>query len=90
MEIDRHEGLARRVRLTQFLFLSRLLGSTPGLVLKSISEELYESSSSLTFGSYMAVVTPTVIVNLFILWALFQVFTFGCSSFWFVLGARNI
>ena len=66
-------------RNLDWIILFRLIGSVPSLVLKGISDELYGPSSSLTFGSYFAIIAPTMIINLLILWAMLQISLLGLS-----------
>ena len=49
------------------------------MVLKSLSDELYGSSSSLTFASYMGVIVPSILINILFLWVLLQFFSIGLN-----------
>ena len=55
----------------------RLIGNTPTLVLKGISDDLFGSDSTVSFTAYMAIGVPIMIINVFVLWAMFQVSLFG-------------
>ena len=70
-----------KMNLLRFCFRSRLVGSAPQLVMKGIVEDMYGTSTALTFASWMAINVPAMLVNVLFIWAWFQFVLGGFKRF---------